>query len=126
MPTIHIVQGIATDSADENNISNHMCALLDVTIISDKKKTAISGEILETGKIKRDLQHCWIYGYEEGKRSGIHPVFGQQFQIGDTYKIGIDTNTKIEEEKVMRARYKFTAILSSKDVQIIRLKGGGD
>ena len=126
MPTIHIVQGIATDSADENNISNHMCALLDVTIISDKKKTAISGELLETGNIKRDLQHCWIYGYEEGKRSGIHPVFGQQFQIGDTYKIGIDTNTKIEEEKVMRARYKFTAILSSKDVQIIRLKGGGD
>lgn len=124
MPIIHIVQGIATDSADENNISNYMCALLNVTIISDKKKTAISGELLETGNIKRDLQHCWIYGYEKGKRIGIHPAFGEQFEIGDTYKIGIDTKTKIEEEKVMRARYKFTAILDNKDVQIIRLRGG--
>lgn len=123
MPTIHIVQGIATDSADENNISNCMCALLDVTIISDKKKTAISGEILETGNIKRDLQHCWIYGYEKGKVIGTTPL-GEQFRIGDIYKIGIDTKTKIEEEKVMRARYKFTAMLDNKDVQIIRLKGG--
>lgn len=99
-----------------------MVPIISITVNEESNHITIEGEYLSgVYDAEKNLSKCFIYGHERGKKIG-RGLFDDIYEEGELYEIEIDTDKKIDEEKVMIGRYRFHATLGKNEVCVKKYK----
>ena len=99
-----------------------MLPIIFITVNEESNHITIEGEYLSgVYDAEKNLSKCFIYGHERGKKIG-RGLFDDIYEEGELYEIEIDTDKKIDEEKVAIGRYRFHATLDKNEVCVKKYK----